>query len=87
MNLTHKADIKPPGFERWFDLPRPFPSEKSSQRILFGHWAALDGETGSSGFVGLDTGCVWGRTLTAMRLDDGARFTIESHQPLSLEGG
>ena len=26
--------------------------------------------------VGLDTGCVWGRTLTLLRLDDGAKFCL-----------
>ena len=49
----------------WFQHPsRLVPSE----RVLFGHWAALNGETKSQQFVGLDTGCVWGNKLTAYNL-------------------
>ncbi|MCB9549207.1 MAG: symmetrical bis(5'-nucleosyl)-tetraphosphatase [Myxococcales bacterium] len=42
-------------------------------RLLFGHWAAL-GLRWLPGAVALDSGCVWGRELTAVRLDDGAVF-------------
>ena len=64
LELTHKRDIAPPGFSPWFNHPR-----RDDLTILFGHWEALDGNTGTSQFVALDTGCVWGRQLTAVRLD------------------
>jgi len=38
-------------------------------RIVFGHWSTL-GFFCNSDVIGLDTGCVWGGTLTALRLDD-----------------
>jgi bis(5'-nucleosyl)-tetraphosphatase (symmetrical) len=42
-------------------------------RIVFGHWSTL-GFFNNDDVTGLDTGCVWGGTLTALRLDDpGAR--------------
>jgi bis(5'-nucleosyl)-tetraphosphatase (symmetrical) len=42
-------------------------------RIVFGHWAAL-GLWRHGGVDALDTGCAWGRALTALRLDDGEVF-------------
>jgi bis(5'-nucleosyl)-tetraphosphatase (symmetrical) len=38
-------------------------------RVIFGHWSAL-GLMQAHGVVGLDTGCVWGGSLTALDLDD-----------------
>ncbi len=41
-------------------------------RIVFGHWSAL-GLLSEADVVCLDTGCVWGRALTALRLDRAAK--------------
>lgn len=59
-------DERPAGTLPWFDAPAP---GRRRRRILFGHWAAL-GLTVRPDAVGLDTGCVWGGALTAMRLAD-----------------
>ena len=72
LELTHKTSICPEGFSPWFEFPRPDQEENS---ILFGHWAAIEGVTGNPRVIALDTGCVWGRTLTALRLEDGALFS------------
>ncbi len=40
-------------------------------RIIFGHWSSL-GYYHDDNVTSLDTGCVWGRQLTAVRIDDGA---------------
>lgn len=63
------ADGAPEGFAPWFRYPRP-----DDLRVVFGHWAALDGETGSERYIGLDTGCVWGGVLTLMNLDSGEKI-------------
>ena len=55
----------------WFAHPHRL---HDSERVFFGHWASLEGRTGSDRFVGLDTGCVWGRCLTLCNLDTGERF-------------
>ena len=39
-------------------------------RIVFGHWSAL-GLIVNNDLIAVDTGCVWGRQLTAVRLDKG----------------
>lgn len=57
----------------WFKLPNRLSKDLN---ILFGHWAALQGQTNESNVFALDTGCVWGRCLTAMRLEDKVRISI-----------
>ena len=63
------ADNAPPGFAPWFTYPR-----QDDVKVIFGHWAALEGNTGSDRFIGLDTGCVWGGALTMMNLDTGEKI-------------
>lgn len=48
--------------------------------ILFGHWSAL-GLHKVERVVALDSGCVWGGKLTAMRLEDEAIFQVTSEMP------
>lgn len=73
MDFAHKGDLAdvPVGYRPWFSY-RP----RIDETLYFGHWAALDGHTGHARLVGLDTGCVWGRTLTAVRLEDDALFAV-----------
>jgi bis(5'-nucleosyl)-tetraphosphatase (symmetrical) len=60
----------PKGCLPWFAVP----GRKSAEAtVLFGHWAALGLFRGDR-VTGLDTGCAWGRCLTALRLDDGKIF-------------
>jgi len=54
------------GLIPWFDIP----SRKTAQHTLvFGHWSAL-GLLLRPNLIALDTGCVWGGALTAVRLHD-----------------
>jgi bis(5'-nucleosyl)-tetraphosphatase (symmetrical) len=66
-------DTAPPGMQPWYELV----SIKPNRLLLFGHWAALDGKTGIANVQGLDTGCVWGRCLTALKLDSGERIAVD----------
>lgn len=60
------------GYLPWFSV-----SGRANRdvKILFGHWAALQGKCSEPNVFALDTGCVWGRCLTAMRLEDRVRFS------------
>lgn len=49
----------------WFQHPQ---REKFKQIIYFGHWSTL-GYHQENGVVALDTGCVWGGKITAVRID------------------
>jgi bis(5'-nucleosyl)-tetraphosphatase (symmetrical) len=60
----------PAGTYPWFAHPR---RRSRDVTVVFGHWSAL-GLHVSADAIGLDTGCVWGRTLTALRLEDRAFF-------------
>lgn len=73
LELTSKGEMESTGLIPWFQ----FPDRKNSElKILFGHWAALGGVTNTPNVFALDTGCIWGFCLTAMRLEDGVRFSV-----------
>ncbi len=77
-----RLDIKeglcaaPEGFRPWFEYQKITPETS----ILFGHWAALEGKTNTPHVYALDTGYVWGRELTAMRLEDKKLFWVSSKE-------
>ena len=52
----------------WWRMPG---RRSAGVHVYFGHWAAL-GFHREPGITGLDSGCVWGGALTAVRLDDGS---------------
>lgn len=67
-----------PGFRPWFEHPH---RKTRDLHVVFGHWAALMGRVDDPHLFALDTGCVWGGTLTAVRLDD----TTWYHVPAACE--
>ncbi|ETX02814.1 MAG: hypothetical protein ETSY1_02190 [Candidatus Entotheonella factor] len=44
--------------------------------IVFGHWASLEGDYTPPGVYALDTGCVWGKDLTALCLETKVRTSV-----------
>ncbi|MBX3702856.1 MAG: symmetrical bis(5'-nucleosyl)-tetraphosphatase [Steroidobacteraceae bacterium] len=62
----------PPGAMPWFRHPGRRTREDA---LVFGHWSAL-GFLAEPGLLCLDTGCVWGGSLAAMRLDGGGREPV-----------
>jgi bis(5'-nucleosyl)-tetraphosphatase (symmetrical) len=67
-------DEAPPGAVPWFAMPDPAWADHVA---VFGHWAALGLDIGPR-HLGLDSGCVWGKSLTAVRLDDRAVFQVKA---------
>jgi bis(5'-nucleosyl)-tetraphosphatase (symmetrical) len=78
-----KPDSAPAPWIPWFKAPR---RASGNERIIFGHWSAL-GFYRTEQFVGLDTGCVWGGSLTALNLDlpQAPPISVPSRQPRSIE--
>ena len=58
----------------WFSVPHRIDIKAD---IVFGHWAALEGICTQPHIYAIDTGCVWGRTMTALRLQDKQRITVQ----------
>ena len=62
-------DGAPPGYMPWFDVPG---RQTTGDVVAFGHWSTL-GWINRPDVISLDTGCVWGGCLSALRLGAGAR--------------
>lgn len=73
-NFSGPPDLAPTGFVPWFQLPH---RRSHNTTVITGHWAAL-GLRLTPDHIALDTGCVWGKHLTAVRLEDRAVFQIDS---------
>lgn len=75
LDLSYKGTIAkaPAGLFPWFSVPirKQIPAE-----IVFGHWAALLTENPLPHIHALDSGCHWGGSLTALRLQDKQRFVV-----------
>jgi len=69
------ADI-PQGYMPWFDVPQ---RASASATVVFGHWSAL-GLLVRPNVIALDTGCLWGGSLTAIRLQDRQLFQVKCHK-------
>ena len=72
MDFKAKGEQAPPGYAPWFEF-RP----QAEARIVVGHWSAL-GLRRTVQLAAIDTGCVWGGSLTALRLEDDQLFQVKS---------
>jgi bis(5'-nucleosyl)-tetraphosphatase (symmetrical) len=73
LKVKEGASGAPNGHVPWFEAP-----ERKTQGvpIAFGHWSTL-GLVNRPDLLALDTGCVWGGRLSAMRIDDGRRELVQ----------
>ena len=77
------AGAAPVGFMPWFDVPG---RASAGQPIAFGHWSTL-GLLNAPDLLGIDTGCVWGGALTAVRVDGGRREVLQISCPQAQRPG
>ncbi|MGH8678429.1 MAG: symmetrical bis(5'-nucleosyl)-tetraphosphatase [Burkholderiales bacterium] len=78
MQFSHKGDPGdiPRGYLPWFEVP----SRKSAEAtVVCGHWSALGLRTAAN-FIALDSGCLWGRQLSAVRLEDRRVYQVPCPQ-------
>lgn len=91
--FTGPPEEAPSGTVPWFEASgrrwrhRADDDGPEAPEIVCGHWAALGLRT-APGLRALDSGCVWGGKLTALRLEDGAVFQVECREghPEPAEG-
>ena len=86
MEFKFKGELEniPNGYQPWFDLTQ---RASVNTPIVFGHWSAL-GLQHKNNVYSLDTGCLWGGHLSAMRLEDRQIFQVPCHSddaPLKLD--
>ena len=75
LDFKHKASAAaaPPGLWPWYDAPG---RRTAGVPVAFGHWSTL-GLVERADLLALDTGCVWGGKLTAVRVDGGRREVVQ----------
>ena len=69
LEIKEAAAEAPPGLTPWYAVPD---RRSAGTPIAFGHWSTL-GLHNRPDLLSLDTGCVWGGALTAVRVDGGRR--------------
>ncbi|MDP1558625.1 MAG: symmetrical bis(5'-nucleosyl)-tetraphosphatase [Nitrosomonas sp.] len=74
INFSFKGSEQdiPAGYLPWFEAPNRASQEAT---IICGHWSAL-GLKIQQNLIALDTGCLWGGSLTAVRLEDRKIFQV-----------
>ena len=78
LKIKDSADQLPDGFMPWFDVPG---RRSADVRVIMGHWSTL-GLVMRPDLLALDTGCVWGGCLSAVRLDDEHLFQTACDEAL-----
>ncbi len=75
LELGYKGTIDkaPANLYPWYNVPK---RKEITADIVFGHWAALKGISPNPKIHAIDTGCLWGGPLTALRLQDRKRFSV-----------
>jgi bis(5'-nucleosyl)-tetraphosphatase (symmetrical) len=63
-SVSDGPDAAPPGFLPWFDVPG---RQSTGVCVAFGHWSTM-GWLDRTDVLSLDTGCVWGGCLSALKL-------------------
>jgi bis(5'-nucleosyl)-tetraphosphatase (symmetrical) len=77
LELKEKGEISTnPDLQPWFEFWR----ERQHPEIFFGHWAALQGQCTVDNIHALDTGCVWGNSLTAYCIETQRRYSVTGYK-------
>jgi len=81
MEFRFKGEVEniPPDYLPWFEVPQ---RRSQDATVIFGHWSAL-GLRVEPNVIALDTGCLWGGPMTAIRLEDRRLFQVSCNNPVA----
>jgi bis(5'-nucleosyl)-tetraphosphatase (symmetrical) len=81
MEFRFKGEVEniPAGYLPWFDVPK---RKSLAATVIFGHWSAL-GLKVAPNVIALDTGCLWGGPMTAIRLQDRKIYQVNCMAPVA----
>jgi bis(5'-nucleosyl)-tetraphosphatase (symmetrical) len=81
MEFKFKGEVEniPAGYMPWFDIPQRASADST---VIFGHWSAL-GLLLRKNVIALDTGCLWGGPMSAIRLADRQLFQVSCKNPVA----
>jgi bis(5'-nucleosyl)-tetraphosphatase (symmetrical) len=81
MEFRFKGELGdiPAGYLPWYEVPG---RKSRDATVIFGHWSAL-GLLLKENAIALDTGCLWGGPLTAIRLEDRQLFRVACTSPVA----
>ncbi|HKB59035.1 MAG TPA: symmetrical bis(5'-nucleosyl)-tetraphosphatase, partial [Gallionellaceae bacterium] len=81
MEFRFKGELKdiPEGYLPWYEAPK---RKSRDATVIFGHWSAL-GLKVEQKVIALDTGCLWGGPMTAIRLEDRRLYQVECRNPVA----
>ncbi len=83
MEFKFKGEVDdiPEGYLPWFNLPQ---RQSADTTVIFGHWSVL-GLQVTPNVIALDTGCLWGGQMTAIRLEDRQIFQVSCKNPVKQD--
>jgi bis(5'-nucleosyl)-tetraphosphatase (symmetrical) len=81
MEFRFKGELEhiPEGYLPWYEVPT---RKTRKDTVIFGHWSAL-GLKLESNIIALDTGCLWGGPMSAIRLEDRKLFQVACSNPVA----
>ena len=81
MEFKFKSEVEhiPAGYLPWFDVPHRASRDATA---IVGHWSAL-GLLVRKNIIALDTGCLWGGPMSAIRLEDRQLFQVSCKNPVA----
>jgi bis(5'-nucleosyl)-tetraphosphatase (symmetrical) len=81
MEFKFKGEVEnvPSGYLPWYDVPN---RQSRNATVIFGHWSAL-GLILKDNIIALDTGCLWGGPMSAIRLEDRQLFQVACNKPVA----